>query len=168
MAVSSATKAIRSAYIPTMWLFHLPQGNNISPSHKVAIPSATDGNNISHHISGNNISHHIFGNNISQQQVVITSTTQDVLLRKTFSHTPDEARSVGLAKACVFFKKNYSVIEQLDSRIFFLSNASFCQFNKHGFLRCKEMLFFAKLNTWVYGVCMFYKYFGHIGKWTLT
>ena len=65
MAVPSATKAIRSAHIPTMWLFHLPQGNNISPSHKVAIPSATD---------GNNISHHIFGNNISQQQVVITST----------------------------------------------------------------------------------------------
>ena len=25
-----------------------------------------------------------------------------VLVRKTFSHTPDEARSVGLAKACVF------------------------------------------------------------------
>ena len=31
--IPSATKAIRSAYIPTMWLFHLPQGNNISPSH---------------------------------------------------------------------------------------------------------------------------------------
>ena len=30
-------------------------GNNISPSHKVAIPSATDGNNISHHIFGSNI-----------------------------------------------------------------------------------------------------------------
>ena len=75
MAVPSATKTIRSSHIPTMWLFHLPQGNNISPSHKVAIPSATDGNNISHHIFGNNISHHIFGNNISQQQVVITSTT---------------------------------------------------------------------------------------------
>ena len=75
VAVPSATKAIRSAYIPTMWLFHLPQGNNISPSHKVAIPSATDGNNISHHIFGNNISHHTLGNSISQQQVVITSTT---------------------------------------------------------------------------------------------
>ena len=75
VAVQSATKAIRSAYITTMWIFHLPQGNNISPSHKVAIPSATNGNNISHHIFGKNISHHMFGNNISQQQVVITSTT---------------------------------------------------------------------------------------------
>ena len=34
VVIPSATKAIRSAYIPTMWLFHLPQGNNISPSHK--------------------------------------------------------------------------------------------------------------------------------------
>ena len=75
MAIPSATKAIRSAYIPTMWPFHLPQGNNISPSHKVAIPSATDGNNISHLIFGKNISHFTLGYNISQQQVVITSTT---------------------------------------------------------------------------------------------
>ena len=27
-----------------------------------------------------------------------------VLLRKIYSHTPDEARSVGLAKACVVLK----------------------------------------------------------------
>ena len=43
-------------------------GNNISLSKQVAIPSATSGNNISHHTSGNNISHHTFGNNISQQR----------------------------------------------------------------------------------------------------
>ena len=35
---------------------------------------------------------------------------------KTFSHTPDEARSVGLAKAFVF-QNIYSVIEKLDPRI---------------------------------------------------
>ena len=33
VVIPSTTKAITSAYIPTMWLFHLPQGNNISPSH---------------------------------------------------------------------------------------------------------------------------------------
>ena len=33
VVIPSATKAITSAYIPIMWLFHLPQGNNISPSH---------------------------------------------------------------------------------------------------------------------------------------
>ena len=66
-----ATKPITSAYIPTMWLFHLPQGNNISPSHLVAIPSATNGKNISHYMFGNNISHHIFGNNISQQMPLL-------------------------------------------------------------------------------------------------
>ena len=37
--------------------------------------------------------------------------------RKTFFHTPDEATSVGLMKACVLLKI-YSVIEKLDSRIF--------------------------------------------------
>ena len=31
-----------------------------------------------------------------------TPSKPGVLVRKTFSHTPDEARSVGLAKACVF------------------------------------------------------------------
>ena len=41
---------------------------------------------------------------------------QGILLGKTFSHTPDEARSVGLAKACVF-QKIYPVTEKLDSRI---------------------------------------------------
>ena len=38
------------------------------------------------------------------------------MLRKIFSHTPDEARSVGLAKVCVF-QKIYSVIEKVDPRI---------------------------------------------------
>ena len=39
-----------------------------------------------------------------------------VLLGKTFSHIPDEARPVGLAKACVPLKID-SVIEKLDPRI---------------------------------------------------
>ena len=33
-----------------------------------------------------------------------TPSKPGVLLGKTFSHMPDEARSVGLAKACVFQK----------------------------------------------------------------
>ena len=33
-----------------------------------------------------------------------TPSKPGVLVRKTFSYTPDEARSVGLAKACVFYK----------------------------------------------------------------
>ena len=45
-----------------------------------------------------------------------TPSKPGVLPRKTFSLTPDEARSVGLVKACVL-QKNYSVIEKLDSRI---------------------------------------------------
>ena len=35
-----------------------------------------------------------------------------VLAGKTFSHTPDEARSVGLVKACVL-QKIYSVLEKI-------------------------------------------------------
>ena len=42
VVIPSATQATTSAYIPTVWPFHLPQGNNISPSHLVAIPSATN------------------------------------------------------------------------------------------------------------------------------
>ena len=45
-----------------------------------------------------------------------TPSKPGVLQGKTFSHTPDEARSVGLAKDCVF-QKIYSVIEKLDPRI---------------------------------------------------
>ena len=45
-----------------------------------------------------------------------TPAKAGVLLGKTFSYTPDEARSVGLVKASVF-QKIYSVIEKLDSRI---------------------------------------------------
>ena len=48
--------------------------------------------------------------------ILQTPSKPGVLSRKTFSHTPDEARSVRLAKACVF-QRNYSVIEKLDSRI---------------------------------------------------
>ena len=48
--------------------------------------------------------------------ILQTPSKPGVLLRKTFLHTPDEARSVGLAKACVL-QKIYSVIEKLDSRI---------------------------------------------------
>ena len=46
-----------------------------------------------------------------------TPSKPGVLQLKTFSHTPDEARTVGLAKACVF-QKIYSVIEKLDPRKF--------------------------------------------------
>ena len=51
-----------------------------------------------------------------KNNILQTPPKPGVLLRKTFSHTPDEARSVGLAKACVF-QKIYSVIEKLDTRI---------------------------------------------------
>ena len=36
--------------------------------------------------------------------ILQTPSKPGVLPRKTFSHTPDEARSVGLAKACVLQK----------------------------------------------------------------
>ena len=45
-----------------------------------------------------------------------TPSKPGVLQGKTFSHTPAEARSVGLVKACVF-ETIYSVIEKLDPRI---------------------------------------------------
>ena len=41
---------------------------------------------------------------------------KNVFLCKTFCHTPDEARSVGLVKACVL-PKSYSVIEKLASTL---------------------------------------------------
>ena len=44
-----------------------------------------------------------------------TPSKPGVLQGKTFSHMPDEARSVGLVKACVF-QNIYSVIEKLDQR----------------------------------------------------
>ena len=81
VVIPSTTRQITSAHIPTKWLYHLPQGNNISPSNK-------SGHSI-HHIwqkhqpsyFGNNISHHI-GNNISQHmtisKVVITSATKAI------------------------------------------------------------------------------------------
>ena len=45
-----------------------------------------------------------------------TPSKPGVLQGKTISHTPDKAKSVGLAKACVF-QNIYSVIEKLDPRI---------------------------------------------------
>ena len=50
-------------------------------------------------------------NNIIKKIILHTPSKAGVLLRKTFSHTPDEARTVGLAKACVL-SKIYSVIEK--------------------------------------------------------
>ena len=54
--------------------------------------------------------------NIMKNIFLQTPLKPGVLLRKTFFHTPDGARSVGLAKACVPLKID-SVIEKLDSRI---------------------------------------------------
>ena len=50
-------------------------------------------------------------NNIIKNIIPQTQSKLGVLQRKTFFHTPDEARSVGLAKACVL-SKTYSVIEK--------------------------------------------------------
>ena len=44
--------------------------------------------------------------------ILQTPSIPGVLLRKTFSLTADEARLVGLAKACVL-QKIYSVIEKI-------------------------------------------------------
>ena len=41
-----------------------------------------------------------------------TPSKPGVLVGKSFSHTPDDARSVGLAKACVL-QKIYSVLEKI-------------------------------------------------------
>ena len=43
-------------------------------------------------------------NNIIKSIILQTPLKLGVLQRKTFFHTPDEARSVGLAKACVLSK----------------------------------------------------------------
>ena len=48
-----------------------------------------------------------------------TPLKSGVLPWKTFSHIPDEARSVGLAKACVPLKID-SVIEKLDPRLWWI------------------------------------------------
>ena len=50
-----------------------------------------------------------------------TPSDLGVLVGKTFSHTPDEARSVGLAKACVFLKI-YSVLEKISYMLFHVCN----------------------------------------------
>ena len=67
--------------------------------------------NLAIYITNQQKSKYIMKNNFLQ-----TPLKPGVLLGKTFSHTPDEARSVGLAKACVF-QNIYSVTEKLDSRI---------------------------------------------------
>ena len=59
-----------------------------------------------------------------------TPSKSGVMLRKTFSHTPDEAKSVGLVKACVF-QKIYSVIEKLDPRMTFTPIVIFGQVSCH-------------------------------------
>ena len=53
--------------------------------------------------------------------ILQTPSKPGVLLRKTCSHTPDEARSVELVKVCIV-QKIYSVIEKLDSRILLKQN----------------------------------------------
>ena len=57
--------------------------------------------------------------NIMKNIFLQTPSKAGVLLRKTFFHTPDEARSVGLAKACIL-QKIYSVKEKLDLRMTYL------------------------------------------------
>ena len=52
---------------------------------------------------------------IINENIFQTLLKPGVFTRITFSHTPDEARSVGLAKACVF-EKYYSVPEKLVTR----------------------------------------------------
>ena len=49
--------------------------------------------------NSNNSNNYIIKNIIQQ-----TPSKVGILLRKTFFHTPDEARSVGLVKACVLSK----------------------------------------------------------------
>ena len=44
------------------------------------------------------------GNNIIKNIIPQTPLKVGVLQSKTFSHTPDEARSVGLGKACILSK----------------------------------------------------------------
>ena len=51
-------------------------------------------------------------------------------MRKNISHTPDEARSVGLAKACVSYKI-YSVLEKINHK-FIKSNR---MRNLHAFIK---------------------------------
>ena len=126
-----------------MW-FHLPQWHNISHNKghyhsditsvtettssgkNVVLTSDTTRKNWQQHLptpiiwqlQQNYIQTTTKSNNIMKNIILKSPSKPGVLPRKTFSHTPDEARSVGLAKACVFFFQNiYSVIEKLDSRI---------------------------------------------------
>ena len=74
-------------------------------------------------------------NNIIKSIVLHTPSKVDVLLRKIFSHTPDEARSVGLAKACVLSKDLFCYREicfhiTFDFFVLYLSLVSQCQIHK--------------------------------------
>ena len=73
----------------------------------MAITSAT-----THNLAIKIIKKHRKSNYILKNNFLQTPSKPGVLLGKTFSHTLDEARSVGLAKACVF-PKIYSVIEEI-------------------------------------------------------
>ena len=74
---------------------------HLTHTKKLAIPSATTQNlAIWQKLHTNNNK----SNNIMKNIFFQTPPKPGVLLRKTFFHTPDEARLVGLAKAC-FFKK---------------------------------------------------------------
>ena len=62
-----------------------------------------------------NIWQNVSKTNIVNDNSPHTPSKVGVLESITFSHTPEEAMSVGLAKACVFFEKIYSVLEKLSS-----------------------------------------------------
>ena len=56
---------------------------------------------------------------------LLTPSKPGVLLRKTFFHTPDEARSVGLAKACVLLKDLFCYREIRFKRINLICTQAF-------------------------------------------
>ena len=74
---------IPSAIIPTSWQHHLPLFQQV-------------GTNMAYKCANNN--------NIIKNIIQQTPSKVGVLLRKTFSHTQDEARSIGMVKACVLSK----------------------------------------------------------------
>ena len=60
------------------------------------MPQSKIGNMAKIHTNNNKKNH-----NIMKNIFLWTPSKPGVLLKQTFFHTPDEARSVGLAKACV-------------------------------------------------------------------
>ena len=71
---------------------------------------------LTNHLSRNKNIWQIF-KNIIKDNIPHTPSKVGVLEIRIFSHTPEEAMSVGLAKACVPRKKIYSVQEKLSSLI---------------------------------------------------